>query len=210
MITLPGIILWLEAHRHISYLAIFAGSYFETLIGPSFFIPGELVFIPGAILGGIDALNIWYVVLACYAGGILGDSSSYFIGRKAGNWLLSRLSHKRLLFNEKNYHRGEAFFKRYGPKAIFLARIGGPFSWVTPFLAGMHKVPYRTFYAYNIPGVIVGIGWFLALGYFFSNRYKSILIFMKDFFLIVLLVLVFAGFAWWALNKYIFKQKISE
>ena len=111
---------------------------------------------------------------------MLGDSSSSFIGRRSGNWLLSRLNNERLLFNKKNYQRGEAFFERHGPKAIFLARIGGPFSWVTPFLAGMHKVPPKTFYAYNIPGVIVGIGWFLIMGYFFANRYKTIFLYMKD------------------------------
>lgn len=193
---------WLTAHQQLAYLVLFAGAYFETLIGPSFFIPGEIIFIPGALLGGAGVLNIWLVIIICYAGGILGDSSSYLIGKKAGNWFLSSvLKKERWLFNFKNYERGEAFFKNHGPKAIFLARIGGPFSWVTPFLAGIWQVPYQTFLKYNIPGITIGIGWFLVVGYFFGSQYQMILGFIKTSFWFVLLLLAIIILVWVLIKK---------
>lgn len=195
--------VWLASHQHIAYVAILAGSYFETLIGLSFFIPGELFFIPAAILAGAGVLNIWWVALACYTGGILGDLSSFMIGRKAGQQFLKILNEKKILFNPKNYKRGENFFKSHGPKAIFIARIAGPFSWITPFLAGIYKVPYKTFLHYNIPGVLIGIGWFLVVGYFFASSFQTILSLTKTYFWYSLLFFSGIIFVWWITRKYL-------
>jgi len=193
---------WLIAHQQLAYLVLFVGAYFETIIGPSFFIPGEVFFIPAALLGGVGMLNIWLVVIVCYAGGILGDSSSYLIGKKAGNFFLSILLKKeRKIFNFRNYEQGEAFFRNHGPKAIFLARVGGPFSWVMPFLAGIWQVPYQTFLKYNIPGIIVGIGWFLVVGYFFGSQYQMILEFIKTFFWLMLPLLAIIILGWVLIKK---------
>ena len=170
--TVEAFMGWLSLHQEPTYFILFLGPYFETLIGPGFFIPGEIFFLPGAILAGSDVLNIWIVIILFYAGGILGDSSSYFIGRKTGS---SVFKENKLLFNPKNYQRGENFFKKYGKKAIFLARLFGPLSWITPFLSGVFGIPYLQFLKYNIPGVIVGIGEFIVVGYFFGNKYQQIL-----------------------------------
>lgn len=56
--------LFLETHALLAYLVLFCGAYFETLIGPNFFIYGEFIFVPGAALAGLGFLNIWLVCLA--------------------------------------------------------------------------------------------------------------------------------------------------
>ena len=66
------------------------------------------------------------------------------------------------------------FFEKYGTKAIFFARLLGPVSWITPFLAGTYNVPYRKFLGYNIAGVTAGIGQFLIIGYFFGSNFDAI------------------------------------
>ena len=75
---------YLAAHTLLSYAVLFLGSYFETLIGVGFFIYGELFFIPGALLAGAGVLNIWFVTSALILGGVLGDSSSFALGRRYG------------------------------------------------------------------------------------------------------------------------------
>lgn len=189
---------FLAAHTALSYAVLFFGSYFETLIGVGFFIYGELFFIPGALLAGAGVLNIWLVSAALIAGGIAGDSTSFALGRRWGSSVFSECNK---VFTLANYQKGMAFFERYGVKAVFFARLLGPLSWITPFLAGTYNVPYRTFLPYNIAGVVVGIGQFLVVGYFFGSNYDGILSVIKQDALVVagVAVLVLAGY-------YIFKR----
>lgn len=187
-------ISWLGVHQQEAYVALFLGEYFETLIGPSFFIPGELFLLSGAILGGTHVLNIWYVALALYTGAIFGDNSSYFIGHRASTAIFKE--HRRI-FSLDNYEKGSAFFRKYGNKAIFLARLLGPLSWITPFLAGVYRVPYRTFIVYNTPGIFVGVGEFLVVGYFFGDQYRRILGIAEHYvFIIPVLIIAFLFLRW--------------
>ncbi|OHD87948.1 MAG: hypothetical protein A3J39_04925 [Sulfuricurvum sp. RIFCSPHIGHO2_12_FULL_44_8] len=167
----------LTTHTIFSYAILFFGSYFETLIGVGFFIYGEIFFIPGALLAGAGVLNIWIVALVLIVGGVLGDSTSFVIGRRLGASIFKE--HNRI-FSLTNYQKGLDFFARYGTKAVFFSRLLGPVSWITPFLAGTYKVPYQKFLAYNIAGVTVGIGQFLVVGYFFGANYHAVLSIIKD------------------------------
>lgn len=172
MAIVDTFINWLTMHKELSYLILFLGMYFETLVFTSVFLPGEIFLYVGPILAGTGVLNMWFVILALYAGAVLGDSTSYEIGRRFG---ASLFKEGRLVFNLKNYKKGEEFFKRHGLKAIFLSRLLGPVSWITPFLSGTYEVPYRDFLKYNIPGIIVGVGQFIIVGYFFGDNYSKII-----------------------------------
>ena len=98
---------FLAAHTLLSYAVLFFGSYFETLIGVGFFIYGEIFFIPGALLAGAGVLNIWLVALALIVGGILGDSTSFALGRR---WGTSIFKEDNKIFNHTNYQKGLDFF----------------------------------------------------------------------------------------------------
>jgi len=62
-------------------------------------------------------------------------------------------------------------------------------------------VPFKTFLKYNIPGIIIGIGWFLVVGYFFGNQYQVILGFIKTSFLFVLILLAMIILGWIFIKK---------
>jgi len=191
---------FLAAHTLLSYAALFFGSYFETLIGVGFFVYGEIFFIPGAVLAGAGVLNIWIVSCVLIAGGVLGDSTSFTIGRRYG---ASFFNEHNKVFNHTNYQKGMVFFEKYGTKSIFFARLLGPVSWITPFLAGVYKVPYPTFLPYNIVGVTVGIGQFLVFGYFFGANYQAILsVFRRDALVVAIIaVLVLAAYYIYKRNR---------
>lgn len=187
--TLAGMMTWLTAHQTIAYVVLFAGSYFETVVGPGFFIYGEFFFLPGAILAGARVLNIWLVAITTILGGILGDFTSYGLGQKYG---LSLFKEGNRFFTPENHKKGALFFEKYGAKGIFFARLLGPLSWITPFLAGTYKIPRNTFFKYNIPAVIVGIGEFLVVGYFFGANYETALKFIqKDVAYVLGIALIF-------------------
>jgi len=193
-------------HYHLAYFILFLGSYLETLIGVAFFVYGEVFFLAGSILAGIGVLNIWVVAFLSIAGGILGDSSSYLIGRIYGKKFIAKF------FNEKNkhltlenYNKAENFLNKKGKKSIFFARFLGPVSWVTPFLAGSLNIKYKDFLKYNIPGVILGISIFLVAGYFFGFSYSIFFSKLKEYLFYAILGILGLFFIY-----FLYKLKISK
>ena len=168
----------LGAQCRMAYAVLFLGSFFETLIPFSLAVPGEIFFLSGAMLAGMDALSLWAVMTVLYAGGILGDNVSYWLGRRYGASLFERLSHLPLvgrLLRRDNYLRGMDFFRRRGAAAVFTARLSGPLSWVTPAMAGIFRLDYPTFLRFNTLGVVIGIGEFIVLGYFCGDCLPTLL-----------------------------------
>ena len=63
----------------------------------------------------------------------------------------------------------KAFYERHGGKAIVLARFVPLVRTFTPFVAGVARMEYRRFAAYNVVG---GIGWVISMttaGYFLGR-----------------------------------------
>jgi membrane-associated protein len=175
--ALKHMITILGEHDHLAYVVLFLGAFFETLIPTSLFVLGEVFFIAGALLSGMGILNVWLVLAALYAGGILGDNGSYWLGRHFGASLfeyLARLPLVGRLAHYENYRRGVAFFERRGAIAVFAARLSGPLSWVMPAMAGVFRLDYATFIRFNALGVMIGIGQFIAVGYFFGEYLPAI------------------------------------
>lgn len=197
---LAAFMLWLTAHTTTAYFVLFFGAYLETLVGPGFFIPGELFLLAGSILAGFGVLNIWLVLIVLYGGAIMGDSSSYFIGRLVGRGIFKDGAR---FLSTKNYNRAHAFFEKHGAKAFFFARLVGPFGLIMPFLGGVTRVPYKKFIPYNLLGILVGVGEFIAAGYFFGNRYQLVLWLIERYALVVIGLGLFA----FLLHQYLKSRK---
>jgi len=169
--------LLLEQYRSFAYPLLFIGAYLETLIPFSLIVYGEIFFIAGSILAGIGKLNIWIVAAVLYAGGILGDNSSYWLGYKYGTGLFKKLSRQPIIgryFGDAMVTKGVGFFREKGDAAVFFARLCGPFSWFVPALAGAYQQSYNRFILFNTCGVILGIGEFLVVGYMLGNNMDKI------------------------------------
>lgn len=185
-------------HNNWAYVILFLGAYFETFFGLGFVVYGELFFLAGAILAGSGELNIYIVIAVAIVGGILGDSTGYWIGRRFGSKFLKRIFQKeKLFFNVKNYKKAKDFFKKHGNKSIFFGRFTGVFSCVFPFLAGSLHIKYKDFLKYNIPAVIIGISQFLLVGYLFGYSYSTFLPKAEKYVfyaIIIIIVIIYAFF----------------
>lgn len=168
----------LGSHSDALYAMLFLGAFFETLFPFSLAVMGEVVFLTGALLAGVGSLDLWAVVVALYAGGLLGDNASYWMGRHYGVSLFDRLAQWRLarrLVRAGSYERGVEFFRRRGAAAVLIARLSGPLSWITPAMAGTFRLDYGVFLRFNTLGVLLGIGQFIVVGYFFGSHLSDIL-----------------------------------
>jgi membrane protein DedA with SNARE-associated domain len=123
-------------------------------------VPGETALIAGGVLASQGRLDIAVVIALAATGAIVGDNIGYTIGRHGGRRLLERPGrlerHRRQVLE-----KGEPFFDRHGPKAVFLGRwILGLRVWAS-WLAGITRMPWPSFLLWNAAG---GITWAITVG----------------------------------------------
>ncbi|WP_163559994.1 bifunctional DedA family/phosphatase PAP2 family protein [Halomonas sp. NO4] len=140
----------------------------ESLAMVGLLVPGVLLITAAASLAGHQELAIPAVLLAAFAGAVIGDGVSFALGytlreRVTQRWPFSR--HPEWLA------QGARFFQRYGTLSVFLGRFVGPVRPIIPLIAGMLHMPPRTFTwanlasaalwapAYVLPGYLLGQAW---------------------------------------------------
>ena len=123
-------------------------------------LPGETALIAASALAKRGGLEIEFVIAVAAAAAIIGDSVGYAVSRRYGRRLLTRPGRTQARRMDV-LTRGEAFFDRHGPKAVFFGRwITGLRVWAS-WLAGITHMPYRQFLMWNALG---GITWAITIG----------------------------------------------
>jgi membrane-associated protein len=140
----------------------------ETGLLIGFFLPGDSLLVTAGFLAATtDVLSICPVLITLSAAAIIGDSTGYYIGRKAGAALYNRPQSR--FFNRARLLATKSFYEKYGGMTIVLARFMPFARTFAPVVAGIAEMDYRKFVTYNILG---GIGWVVSmslLGYFFGQ-----------------------------------------
>lgn len=141
------------------YYAVF-GMLAAEGFGP-FFVPGETTLLAAALIAGATHhLGILFVLLAGYAGALLGDNFSYLVGRRFGFGLIRRYG-PYVRLNEKRIKFVQVVYLRYGIPIVFVGRfIMLLRSWES-FLAGANRMPWRRFAPVNAAASLV---WVCAWG----------------------------------------------
>ena len=123
-------------------------------------LPGETALIVAAALASQGRLSLPLVIAVAAGAAILGDNIGYLIGRRGlrrlidrpGRWAAGR---RRLV------ERGEVFFARRGPSAVFFGRWLPGLRVVASWLAGANRMPWPRFLLWNALG---GIAWASTVG----------------------------------------------
>jgi membrane-associated protein len=130
-------------------------------------LPGESLLFTGGLLAAHGTLDIWVLAPAVAVVAILGDQTGYFIGRRIGPALFKKEDSR---FFKKHYvTESHAFFEKYGPMAIILARFMPFVRTFTPVVAGVSYMRYPVYLAFDIVGgTLWGAGVTVA-GYFLGT-----------------------------------------
>jgi membrane protein DedA with SNARE-associated domain len=102
-------------------------------------------------------------------GSFMGCNGAYWVGARFGYPLLTHVKWLRL--TPKRLQRIDGLFKKYGAKAVFLARFFSTLHPFTGFVAGTGKTPLRSFMIYNFFGSLLYVCLFFAIGYFFEDHH---------------------------------------
>lgn len=156
----------------IGYLGMFLVIFAESGLFIGFFLPGDSLIFTAGFLASQNLLNIWLLVPLLFFGAVLGDNFGYAFGKKIGPAIFKK--EEGLLFKKKNLDRAQVYYEKYGAKTLVLARFMPIVRTFVPILAGVGKMEYRKFFAYNLVG---GALWTVSiplLGFFLGRLIPSV------------------------------------
>jgi len=142
----------------LGYLALFGIVFAETGLLVGFFLPGDSLMFTVGVFAGAGTLDIFWVNVILMAAAVAGDSVGYFLGRHTGPRIFSREDSR--LFHKRHVVRTQQFYAKHGGKTILYARFIPIIRTFAPYVAGVGKMEYSRFIAFNVFG---GIGWVFAL-----------------------------------------------
>ena len=149
------------------YLLLFAIIFSETGFVVTPFLPGDsLLFVAGALAAG-GGMDVHLLALVLVAAAVLGNtvnySIGYLIGPKVFQWEGTRF------FNRKALDRAHAFYEKHGGMTIVITRFVPILRTFAPFVAGIARMTYLRFFAYNLAGALAWVLLLLYAGYWFGN-----------------------------------------
>jgi membrane-associated protein len=157
-----GVFDWLTQLQAspMTYLAVLGACALDAVLPV---MPSEAVVIAASILATRSELWIWLVALAAAAGGFLGDTGSYLLGRTAG-----ASAARRLFRSPKAKGRlrwvAEAL-ERHGATIIMVARFVPGGRTAATFTAGTVRLPWSRFAAADAVGASLWAAYAAGLGY---------------------------------------------
>jgi len=156
-------------------LLLFIIVFAETGLFFGFFLPGDsLLFIAG-LLCDSEYINVppAVLILILVAGATLGTIAGYLTGRWTESYLRNR---KENFFYKKKYlDVAQDFYTKYGMVAFITGRFLPVVRTFVPILAGIIRINFGKFLAYNFVGAAVWVTVLVMAGYLLGNRFPLLI-----------------------------------
>jgi membrane protein DedA with SNARE-associated domain/membrane-associated phospholipid phosphatase len=156
-----------------TYALVGVMAFLETGAFIGLVAPGETVVIAGGVIAGQGEIELIPLIGLVWTCAVLGDTTSFYIGRRKGRDFLERhgprvkISHERLV-------QVEGYFDRHGGKTILIGRFIGLVRALAPFIAGASGLAYKRFIPYSIVGCGLWSTVFCVLGYIFWRSFDQV------------------------------------
>lgn len=147
------------------FIAILIIIFAETGLLIGFFLPGDTLLFSAGILQNVGTISepLWLLMIAVPIAAIVGNLVGYEIGHRAGPALFTR--EKSRLLNKEHLDRTHAFFVKYGPITIFLARFVPIVRTFAAVVAGAVGMDRRVFFIWSVIGAIAWTSGLIFLGW---------------------------------------------
>ncbi len=166
-----------------TYALLFLIVFCETGLVVTPFLPGDSLLFAAGVFSARGSLDVYSIGLLIFVAAVIGDAVNYSIGAYVGPRVFENKESK--IFRPQYLEKTKRFYERYGAKTIVIARFVPIVRTFAPFLAGVGKMPYRTFGVYNIFGAFLWVILFVGGGYLFGD-----LEFVKKNFSVVIMAII--------------------
>ena len=177
----------------IGLLGIAAFVFAESGLFLGAFLPGDSLLFTAGFLASQGILDIRILIPLCFIAAVVGDSFGYAFGRKVGPWIFKR--EDSLLFQRAHLLRAQKFYEKHGGKTIIFARFMPIVRTFAPILAGVGRMHYPRFLAFNVIG---GFFWAVGLslaGFVLGNTIPGVDRYLLPIILAIILASVAPGIA---------------
>jgi membrane protein DedA with SNARE-associated domain len=184
---------------HWGYWAVGAALLLENAGLP---VPGETILLLASFLAYSEhKLALPWIIVVGVCAATLGDNLGFALGSYGGRPLLERYQ-RTLRIRPAVITRGEELFARYGAATIFVARFIAGLRIIAGPLAGVLRMPWRKFLAFNFLGAVLWVSVIASVGYLFGKHWEALVDLVQDANLAVAVVVVVIGaFFWWKRRK---------
>jgi membrane-associated protein len=179
------------------YVGLTAIIFAETGLLVGFFLPGDSLLVTAGLLSTQTqfGLNVWLLGALLTVAAILGNTVGYAIGWYSGPKLFKR--DDSLLFKKKHLIRANEFFLKHGGKALVIARFMPIVRTFVPVVAGLGRMPLRTYTLYNVVGAVLWIWSMLFIGYFLGRLIPGVENHITKVILVVIFLSLLPGIISW-------------
>jgi membrane-associated protein len=137
------------------------------LIG--FFLPGDTLLFACGLLIATNKINtpLGVALVGLPIAATIGNIAGYWIGYTVGPRVFDRPNSR--IFRPEFVERSTAFFAKYGPLSIILARFVPVVRTVATVLAGVGRMPFVRYLSYSVIGAILWTDGVTLLGYWLGH-----------------------------------------
>ncbi|GIF05416.1 DedA family protein [Actinoplanes siamensis] len=136
--------------------------------------PGQTIMVAASIYAGAGRMNIYVVALISFFAAVIGDNIGYWIGLRGGRRVVHRWG-KYILVTPERLEKAERFFARRGNRIIVVARFIDGLRQLNGVIAGITKMPWKTFTIYNAIGAALWVGWWTTVSYLLGANLVTIM-----------------------------------
>src|SRR3989344_3631374 len=134
-------------------------------------VPGD-IFI--ATVSALPHSNYFMIVLTTVSATLFGSTILFTLANKFGQKLLKKYG-KYIKITPEKIKKIERWFEKYGGWAIVIGRLIPGLRIVTPVVAGLFGVSYKTFWLYTAIAAFIWANIYFVIGRFFGNLLDAIL-----------------------------------
>jgi membrane-associated protein len=145
------------------YLLLFLIVFAESGLLVGFFLPGDSLLFTVGIVAGAGKLQIGTIIAMLAIASIAGDGIGFLLGATLGYRLFQNPKSK--IFRREYLDRTHEFYERHGGKTIIYAKFVPIIRTFAAFIAGVGKMKYSRFIAFNVVGACGWVTLMVTLGY---------------------------------------------
>jgi membrane protein DedA with SNARE-associated domain len=176
------------------YPALFLGSCLE----------GESFLIAAGFLAKRGYLNLNLVIMAAAAGTYLADVTSYYLGRKKGQGIITKLPQAKIY-----YPRAKRLFDKCGIWAIFITRYLYGLRLVSAAFYGLMRMRPRVFLPLALVSCLVWATIMANLGYVFGASLEALMGQVRYLEKLIVAVIIAAGASVWLIRRFLYKRRMT-
>lgn len=164
--------VFLEGAGWLGCLIVGAIIFAESALLIGFFLPGDTLLFPAGFFAAQGQLPLAGLLLAAFAGSVIGNEVGYLIGKKTG----PRLFRKKdgLIFKQEYVQKAEKFYEKHGGKTVILARFLPIVRTFVPLVAGVSNMDRKKYFIYNVIGGGIWVALVVMLGYWLGSKIPNI------------------------------------